>query len=797
MVLRLEKRKLLLLIFLSLSTPCLAAQPLPKGWPMFRGNLQHTGYIDGYGRITNETLTLKWSYKTGTGIWSSAAIADLDNDGEMEVVVGSSDHKVYCLSSSGEMEWSYKTDDMVFSSPAIADLDNDGEMEVVVSSDGGTVYCFDSSAPSAPSPPQSTSPSGPSSSLFSSSYFLFLLIPVGLGLVLATIKLKRPPKIEPAVKPLPRKKEKPKPKVPEEPFLKRKPEPEPKMERPLPPSIPSKPTKPLWSRLKEGFSSKPFLRKSLILGAELLVAIAAGPLASHLVKVASKAVNVTERYSNLTEYLDREDVKEAIEEFIKGSVEDIELRNEIREAVREALREDPSLAPELETALSQIKYDLSSVLSVESEAMISLNKLGSEIDSVLSTLSGIEQLVSYYYTPSLREEVLSPWGLPSHLDDALIVSNRLASIVEKACSLLQNGENIILVGEPGTGKTTLLYAIWRRLWDEGFNIALLREGASIGRHHEERGFYLFFDDLPEAPELANMISRVGAKGIVATARVTEWSRLKPRTRGAFVALDVPRMSEDEVRSVLVNHLVRLSIPYSEEAIEEVVFRAEGLPVYAWTVVRDLQVKKRSLTLEAAKNMPRAMLDYVEQVIASTLLQDGRALPGAYCCLASLYCLSAMRGRRAHADHLHEIHRFASSLMREEVGDRPDPGLFASMRTYLVRDPELMAYKLPHDSWADILEGKGSGPVSVYIDDIRNILTEEERRNLLESSFMRAWDRALSDYERDPSGNADRALSLAYLGLINFKAQLIGLKEIVEEFRDRKLSLVLRNLMRSL
>ncbi|RLG50434.1 MAG: hypothetical protein DRO00_08665, partial [Thermoproteota archaeon] len=80
---------------------------------MFRGNLQHTGYIDGYGRITNETLTLKWSYKTGTGIWSSAAIADLDNDGEMEVVVGSSDHKVYCLSSSGKVEWSYKTDDMV------------------------------------------------------------------------------------------------------------------------------------------------------------------------------------------------------------------------------------------------------------------------------------------------------------------------------------------------------------------------------------------------------------------------------------------------------------------------------------------------------------------------------------------------------------------------------------------------------------------------------------------------------------------------------------------------------------
>jgi len=760
-----------------------------------------------YYYCINSDGSLKWKYETG-GIGSSPAIADLDNDGELEIVILAYYHSEYgayydaisCIGPDGTLEWMYSypkgcvNDDY---SPAIADLDNDGELEIVISA--GLVYVFDSPGPSTPSSPQSSpssSPSGPSRSFFSSSYLLFLLLPVGMGLALAAIKMKRPPKLEPAAKPLSAKKGK-KPKMVGEPLLKQKPTTEPKKEKSFSPSIPSQPSISFWSRLKEKFHSKPFLRKSLILGAELLVTIAAGPLASHLVEVASKAVKVTERYSNLTEYLDREDVREAIEEFIKGSVEDIELRSEIREAIKEALREDPSIAPDIETALSQIKYDLSSVLSTESEVMTFLNKLGSEVDSVLSTLIGIEQLVSYYYTPSSKEEVLSPWGLPSHLDDALTMSERLTSIVDKACSLLKKGENVVLVGEPGTGKTTLLYAVWKRLWNQGRNVALLREGAPVGRHHEDRGFFLFFDDIPEAPELADMVYRAGSKGIVTTARTSEWSRLKPRIRDAFTALEVPRMSDDEVRNVLINHLERLSISYSKEAVEEVVSRAEGLPVYAWTVVRDLQIKKRPLTLESARKMPRAMLDYVEQVIASTLLQDGRALPGAYCCLASLYCLSAMRGRRAHADHLHEIHRFASAIMRQEVGDRPDPGLFASIRTYLVRDPELMAYKLPHDSWADILEGKGSGPVSVYIDDIRNILTEEERRNLLKSSFLRAWDRALSDYQKDPSGNIDRALGLAYLGHINFKIQLAGLKEMVDEFRDRKLSLVLRNLMRSL
>jgi len=716
--------------------------------------------------------SLEWSYKTDDMVFSSPAIADLDNDGELEVVVGSHDCKVYCLSSSGSLEWSYKTDGRIVSSPAIADLDNDGELEVVVSSDGGSIYCFDTS------------------SLYLPTFLpFFLLVPVGGGLIILIVRRKRP-KVSWRSKPLP-----PRPKAKLE-FKQVKPSIKPRREKPSAPPI-LLTSKSLWSRLKDSFDSKPTLRKSLVLGAELLLTLVAGPLSSYLVEVASKAVEIARRYPSIVDHLGREDVKEAIESFIRSSIEDRQLREEVREAVKEVLKEDPSLAPEIGCALSQIRYDLSSLLSSESETMSFLSKVGNEVDSVLSTLSGIEQLISYYYIPSSKEEVLSPWGLPSHLDDALTMSGRLALIVEKACSILKNGENVILIGEPGTGKTTLLYAIWKGLWDQGLNLALLREGAPVGRHHEDKGFYLFFDDLPEAPELADMVSRVGARGVVATARTSEWSRLKPKTRESFITLEVPRMSKDEVRKVLINHLERLSIPYSKEAVEEVVSRAEGLPVYAWTVVRDLQVRKRSLTLDAAKKMPRAMLDYVEQVIASTLLYDGRALPGAYCCLASLYCLSAMRGRRAHADHLHEIHRFASSLMREEVGDRPDPGLFASIRTYLVRDAELMAYKLPHDSWADILEGKGSGPVSVYIDDIRNILTEEERKGLLKSSFLRAWDRALSDYQRDPLGNADRALSLAYLGLINFKIQLKGLEEIVEEFKDRRISLVLRNLMMSL
>lgn len=98
----------------------------------------------GHGDQTHEVASLLiWMHETQDWVESSPAVADLDGDGLLEIVVGSHDGNVICLDSSGKLKWSYETGDAVVSSPTAYDLDGDGHLEVVVGSSNGMVYAID------------------------------------------------------------------------------------------------------------------------------------------------------------------------------------------------------------------------------------------------------------------------------------------------------------------------------------------------------------------------------------------------------------------------------------------------------------------------------------------------------------------------------------------------------------------------------------------------------------------------------------------------------------------------------
>jgi hypothetical protein len=89
-----------------------------------------------------------YGIRTEQCLYSSPAIADLDRDGKLEVVIGSGvcysgGNWVKVWDSDGNLERTFSTDNSVFTSPALADLNGDGYLDIVAGTESGTVYAWD------------------------------------------------------------------------------------------------------------------------------------------------------------------------------------------------------------------------------------------------------------------------------------------------------------------------------------------------------------------------------------------------------------------------------------------------------------------------------------------------------------------------------------------------------------------------------------------------------------------------------------------------------------------------------
>ncbi|MCL7415929.1 MAG: PGF-pre-PGF domain-containing protein, partial [ANME-2 cluster archaeon] len=129
-----------------------------SGFPLtLAGNIYSTPALadvdnDGYSEIAigcdenlvylvngNGTISTNWPVAIGGGVHSQPAFGDIDGDGELEIVVTALDNKVYAFNVDGSnvSGWPQSISSFgvtfLYNSPAVGDLDNDGTDEVVVS----------------------------------------------------------------------------------------------------------------------------------------------------------------------------------------------------------------------------------------------------------------------------------------------------------------------------------------------------------------------------------------------------------------------------------------------------------------------------------------------------------------------------------------------------------------------------------------------------------------------------------------------------------------------------------------
>ncbi len=85
-----------------------------------------------------------WNYSTEGAVGSSPSLANVTGSGDdLEVIVGSFDNSVYVLNgTNGSKIWNVSLGGYVWSSPAIDDVDNDNLLDIVIGSDNWTIYAF-------------------------------------------------------------------------------------------------------------------------------------------------------------------------------------------------------------------------------------------------------------------------------------------------------------------------------------------------------------------------------------------------------------------------------------------------------------------------------------------------------------------------------------------------------------------------------------------------------------------------------------------------------------------------------
>lgn len=85
-----------------------------------------------------------WPQSTRNAIWAPVTLADLDLDGESEVIAASLDGRVYVWDAYGALKpgWPRATTNEIWTAPAVGNLDADPQLEIVTGSNDNFVYAW-------------------------------------------------------------------------------------------------------------------------------------------------------------------------------------------------------------------------------------------------------------------------------------------------------------------------------------------------------------------------------------------------------------------------------------------------------------------------------------------------------------------------------------------------------------------------------------------------------------------------------------------------------------------------------
>ena len=382
---------------------------------------------------------------------------------------------------------------------------------------------------------------------------------------------------------------------------------------------------------------------------------------------------------------------------------------------------------------------------------------------------------SYFEVPVDPAHLISDWALPENLRGNVHLDAVRSEIVERVLDGPPD-RNYVIIGEPGVGKTVLLFELFDRLMNR---IPVGRiSTTTLGKAHEKFGVRLFYDDIHENTELVQALTDRQISGVILSAREADWASLPAEFQAQFDRLTVPLFPENEMKLLSRKMLGFSGLGYDEEAISALVQYAEGSPIYVWSMIREMLHRGlRALTASyIQENAIRGMNNYVS-LLLQRLLKDGEEYrPGGLHALTSLVFLAETMEERFCHDLFYDaaVERL-SAHAQEQLNDPMDQGTFNRALAYLPGDGNVIQF--PHDTWVDVILGHGD--LNPFRTELRAIFRQFVDSGLFEEVKCEVvpgvWETTAKRYHRSPSRQKGSFLALANTLLHNF--QISELKEL--------------------
>ncbi len=381
-----------------------------------------------------------------------------------------------------------------------------------------------------------------------------------------------------------------------------------------------------------------------------------------------------------------------------------------------------------------------------------------ELDKLHNNFKEVS-ISSYFEVPTDPAVVLSEWSLPPNLRKNVYLDDERASHILEVLDSSPE-ENHVIIGEPGVGKTTLLFEIFDSLMDK-IPTGILTT-TEMSDAHIELGMKLFYDDIPENSDIVQGIIDNDTKGLIVTAREADWGKLPEDFQKKFKRLTVPLFSNENVSRLCERMFDFSNIKYDESSISELTNYAQGSPIFIWLMIREMQYNGISTLSKAfvKENSRKGMENYVG-LILQRLLKDGpNYKKGGLHSLACMIFLSDyMRDRRC--DEM--LYRSFADEIEEEFesifDDKQNHSTFNQMIVYLSGEGTTIGF--PHDSWADVLQGTGrNNPLRADIQTIKLKFADKKYESVYKKKAVKgAWENTMNRYNKNMIREKDYFLSM--------------------------------------